>query len=823
MYQLRDLIDLEQFQRLQDRLNEICPVTSAIIDNDGNILMSTNWQDICKKFHRQHAVCAGDCVHSDQYIATHLNEANPAVSYICPRGLVDCAMPIIIDGVHYANFFIGQIFLQAPDMDFFAGQARQFGFNREAYLESVKKVPVWNRAQLDNYLAYVNDLVQLISDSGLKKIREAEARKKIEENEDRDNLILREMVEGLLVVDTRDMAIVDVNEAMCHILGRERRKIIGETAYSFEQDGSRIKAAARMKKVLVEGSGQFEMTFRREDGALVDCEVSANYLSNRGLIFGLCRDISERKRNELIVRENLEWRYTFKEIAMDGYWLLDSQGHLLEVNDTYCRMSGYSAEELLGMQICELDASESPEETAAHLSNIICAGVDRFTTWHRRKDGSLMEIEVSAQYMPGNGGQIVSFLRDITEQKKADDELRRGSEVLKAILNAAQEAVFLMTTGGVILTANETTAKRLGRRLEDVIGQSIFNILPAEVAENRQKMVDQAVAQRKSVHVTDRRGEAWIENNIYPVFDPDGEIRQVAVYGRDVTEQKISADRIQQAQNELRLLVAEKDRSRRALLSVVEDQKEAQVQICKLNEELERRVIERTAQLEAVNQEMESFSYSVSHDLRAPLRALEGFSAMLIEDYGDKLDDLGKNYLFRIQLSSRRMAKLIDDLLNLSRITRHEVTLGRVDLSHVARQIAADLSEQFPDRQVRFDIKPHLTARADPNLIRIALENLLSNAFKFTAKRAEAVIQLGMVEQDGNQVYFVRDNGAGFDMAYADKLFKPFQRLHGINEYPGTGIGLTVVHRIISRHRGRIWPESRAGEGAVFYFTLASE
>ena len=249
--------------------------------------------------------------------------------------------------------------------------------------------------------------------------------------------------------------------------------------------------------------------------------------------------------------------------------------------------------------------------------------------------------------------------------------------------------------------------------------------------------------------------------------------------------------------------------------------KEAEQAVRAMNAELERRVHERTAQLEAANKELEAFSYSVSHDLRAPLRALIGYSHLLNEEYTGVLDDTGKEYLNNLSAASQRMNELIDDLLKLSRITRGEMHCTWVDLSALAEVVAASLRRLAPERQVQFIISRDVKAYVDPNLVRIVLENLMGNAWKFTARHARARIEFGMMQMKNEQdVYFVRDDGAGFDMAYADKIFDVFQRYHSIDEFEGSGIGLATVQRIIQRHGGRIWAESAVEGGAVFYFTL---
>ena len=288
----------------------------------------------------------------------------------------------------------------------------------------------------------------------------------------------------------------------------------------------------------------------------------------------------------------------------------------------------------------------------------------------------------------------------------------------------------------------------------------------------------------------------------------------------EVAERQQAEDLLRQARDTLEKRVQERTGklagANAELIREVSERKRAEEDIRKLNSQL----VQQTAQLTASNKELEAFSYSVSHDLRAPLRGIDGFSQAVLEDYGDKLDEAGKSYLHRVRTASQRMSQLIDAMLNLARLTRAEIRSQTLDMSGMVKGILDDFQKLEPDRHVECVVAKNLFATADPQLIRAVMENLLGNAWKFTRQGENARIEFGYEPYKGQPAYFVKDNGAGFDMTYAHKLFGAFQRLHAYTEYPGVGVGLATVHRIIQRHGGQIWADGAVGEGAVFHFTL---
>jgi PAS domain S-box-containing protein len=387
--------------------------------------------------------------------------------------------------------------------------------------------------------------------------------------------------------------------------------------------------------------------------------------------------------------------------------------------------------------------------------------------------------------------QVIEELgKRVEERSRELQEIKVVKDYMDNAIKSMADTLIIAEPDGRIYTVNHAALHLLGYTEEELVGSLLSSIFPeGEISD--QSLVDYLIERDSSV---DEKLYRAMDGRLIPVLfsssiihDNEGNIQGFVCVAQDIS-----------------------------------DRKRAEEQILNLNRDLEQRVRERTAQLEAVNQELESFAYSVSHDLRAPLRSMNGFSQALLEDYPDSLDEEGRDYLNRISASAKRMGSLIDELLKLSRLTRSTMRRTTIDLSAMVRSVVEELKCRYPGRLVDVVIEDGVTGNGDPGLLHVALENLLDNAWKFTSKLANPRVEFGSLVDEDIVVYYIRDNGVGFEMSYSGKLFAAFQRLHAPSEFEGIGIGLATVRRIIMRHGGTVWAEGEVGRGATFYFTLGA-
>jgi PAS domain S-box-containing protein len=448
--------------------------------------------------------------------------------------------------------------------------------------------------------------------------------------------------------------------------------------------------------------------------------------------------------------------------------LIDPDGKVITANKMTGSLLGYTEEELKGKEFSSI-ASGIETSTILELGDIHSRELT-----YRRKRGRNVPVLFSASVVKDREGEVLGIAAtalDITERRKMEQDLRESEEKYRTLVDHALVGIGIHQNGRIVF-ANEALASMFSYTVEESIGLPIADRIHPD-----ERDFIMARAQRRQA------GSNEPETYETRLLRKDGSTFYAVISNAVIGHN-----------------------GRAATLITISDITDTKTR----------------AELEQANKELEAFSYSVSHDLRAPLRSMDGFSQALLEDYGNKLDDQGKDYIRRVRAASQRMSQLIDDLLNLSRITRAEMHYEKVNLTALAKAIAAELQETEPERQVEFIIGKDISARGDSHLLRAVLENLLANAWKFTSKHPRARIEFGAIQVEGRSVCFVRDDGAGFDMAYVGKLFLPFQRLHGPTEFEGTGIGLATVQRIIHRHGGVVWAEGELEKGATFYFTLQS-
>ena len=382
--------------------------------------------------------------------------------------------------------------------------------------------------------------------------------------------------------------------------------------------------------------------------------------------------------------------------------------------------------------------------------------------------------------------QRINELAKIEEDKnKYLEELNRTKAMYEGLFEFAPDAIVVGNREGRIVQVNKRTEKLFGYTREELLNSDLDNLLPERFREKHKK----------------HRARYMSEPHVRPMGSG------LELYGRRKDASEFPVD------ISLGVLHPEQGEHEALVLAVVRDIAE--------RKEAEKRLLEAKTELERSNKELEQFAYSVSHDLRAPLLRIEGFIGILLEDYGEKLDAMGNNYIRRIQAGAARMSDLIDALLSLSRYGHDPLSRSKVYLSTFAKTAASEFAKTHLERRVEFAIADDVWAEGDPVMLRIVVQNLMDNAWKFTAKKAIAKIEFGVKVIDGKRVYFVKDDGAGFDMEYANRLFTPFQRLHTDAEFDGLGIGLATVQRIVHRHGGRIWSEGEINKGATFYFTLS--
>lgn len=625
-------------------------------------------------------------------------------------------------------------------------------------------------------------------------------------SEARKTAILETSLDAIVSIDHRGI-VREWNHAAERIFGYHREQALGNRL-----DALIVPAATNEKYLpgladyLMTGVGSLigrpiEILAQRSGGKQFPIELALTQIpaSDPPAFTAFIRDITDRKEADEALRRSEARKAAVLETALDAIVSIDNESKVIEWNPAAERIFGYSRELALGRDMTELIIPKSNAELHRKgLARFLQTGRGRMLG-HRteimamRANGAEFPVEVTVTKIPGDGPPIyTSFIRDITERRRTEEALRKSEERFRLLVEGVEDyAIYMLNTHGRITTWNAGAERIEGYRAQEIIGRRFHRFYTPEDVER--KKPDQALAVATAEgRFQDERWQVrkdgtlfWASFVITALRDQNGKLTGFSAIARDITKRK-------QAEDEIR----------------------------RLNTELEQRVQERTAELEAAYKEMEAFSYSISHDLRAPLIHIAGFVEMLKSDLGSKLDEKSSRHLQTICDSTENMGRMIADLLTFSRIGRAEMHKIRFNLGDTIRDVRRDLQTPTQNRTITWIVPELPDVYGDPFLLRQAIFNLLANAVKYTRHRPEAVIEVAVETTPTEQIFAVRDNGAGFDMKYAAKLFGVFQRLHSSSEFEGTGIGLANVRRIIQRHSGRTWAEGVVNGGATIYFTL---
>jgi PAS domain S-box-containing protein len=925
-----DYIDFEKVNTLLEGFNKSTGFVTAILDLDGNVLSKSGWRQICTEFHRQNPETSKKCTISDTELAGKMREGEEYHFYNCLNGLVDVAVPIVINGEHIANLFSGQFFFEKPDINYFKKQAEKFGFEEEEYIKALEKVPVVSKEKVRTAMDFLLNMTQLISEMTFQKVKLEELNKTISESEERFSKIFKASPTAISIERVLDGKLTDVNYTWSKLMGFSAKEAVGRNVEELKIIDSKKSKIIREALINNGKIRQLETKISTKTGEKRSTITSSEVitLGDDQFSINMITDITESKLAEGKLYESEErFRKIFEEGPLGMAMASLTTGKFFRVNKAFSDMLGFTENELMNLTFLDVTYPDDRDKDVDAVKNLYEGQINLYNTEKRylTKTGEVIWAFLALTKIYSETDQsyyALGMIKDITERKKAETRLNESITLMRI---AGEKAKL----GGwnVILGKNRTywsdevaAIHEMPAGYSPLIEEGI-NFYAPEWREKITKVFSDCAGKgipydEEMEIITAKGKKVWVRTIGEAIRDAQGKIYKVQGAFQDISQRKIEEAKIREKDLQFRKLSSNmpdliyqftrrpdgtycvpiasdgirnifgcspedvvNDFAPIARVIFPEDtervireieysaehmtyftcefrvqipgkpvqwiysrstpeklpdgsitwygfntdityRKESEEAIQQLNSELEKRVTERTSQLADANKELESFSYSVSHDLRSPLRHINGFAELLTKEYSDNLPEAARKHLNTITTSAKKLGTLIDDLLSFSRTGRAELKKSTLKMNQVVEEALAQIKPSVKDRKIDWEISPLPEIQGDYNLLLLVWINLLDNAVKYTSTRKDAIIKIGSRDDKITEIFYIQDNGVGFDMKYADKLFGVFQRLHSSSQFDGTGIGLANVQRIILRHGGRTWAESEPDKGATFYFSI---
>jgi PAS domain S-box-containing protein len=805
-YKLEDIIDIPLLQSLQEKLNLVYSFPSAIIDNEGNVLTAVAWQDICTKFHRTNPECEKECIKSDQYILEHLSEANPAVSYQCPHGMIDNATPIIIDGNHLGNFFTGQFFLEKPNLEFFKKQAKKYGFEEKAYLEAVKKVPVWTKEKLYLYLDFIKGFIEIIAGLGLKTLKDIETRKIIKESEERNRAMISNISDVIGIIGPDGFMKYKSSNIEKHF-GWQPQELIGTNGFSnvHPDDLERIKEEFFALIEKVNSSVTLEYRYKCKDGSYKPIELTAKNLVSDPVINGVLlnyHDISERKNNEYELKkakeriEESEERYNLAmDATKDGIFDWNLETGEIYYSPQWKRLLGYNNDELPNdFSVWEkLTAPEDVKSSWKMQQEVINKQRDRFEMEFRmkHKDGHWVDILSRANVVfdsNGKASRMVGTHIDISDRKKVEAELKRAKEKaevnelkFKAAFYTSPDSVNINTLDGKYIEINEGFTRMTGYTEKDVLGKYSSEIDIWSMPEDREKLV------------AGLKKDGIVENLESLFMAKDGTLIPALMSARVI-------------------YLREKPHILSVTRPIVERKK------------MERELIAAKEKAEESDRLKSAFLANMSHEIRTPMNGIIGFTQLLKKS--DLTGDKKQKYIDIIQKSGNRMLKTVNDIIEISKIETGQVEIAsnKVNISKHILNLCEFFSVEAEKKDLKLIVEDKLTEnesviQVDENKLNSILTNIIYNAIKYTEK---GHVKIGCIRNDSKFELCVTDTGIGIPKDRQEAIFERFVQadIEDSRVFEGSGLGLAITKSYVEMLGGSICVESEENKGSTFFVEL---